>query len=214
MRSLTVKSPADYELASKEAALRLLKDGVVALPTDTLYGLSVNALDPVAIERLFKIKGREKDKGVPVLVNSISMAKKIARILPEHEPLLAELWPGPYTVVFKKQRIVPLELTGGKDTVAIRFPQHPLCISIIRDFEGPITATSANIAGEEPLSSGEDIERRFNDREDKPDLILDVGHIEETNPSTIIDLTVSPPKILRVNPTSKEKLMKILSIMQ
>lgn len=214
MKVISVKNPSEYELASKEAALRLLKDGVVALPTDTLYGLAVNALDPVPIEKLFEIKGREKDKGFPVLVSSIAMAKKIARILPEQEPLLSELWPGPYTVILKKQRIVPAEVTGGLDTIAIRFPQNPLCVSILRDFEGPITATSANIAGEEPLSSGDDIVKRFEGRDAKPDLILDAGRIDEAHPSTIIDLTISPPKILRVNPTSKEKLMKILSIMK
>jgi len=214
VKVITVKNPSEFELASKEAALRLLKDGVVAFPTDTLYGLAVNALDVVPIERLFKIKGREKDKGFPVLVSSLSMAKTIARILPEHEPLLEELWPGPYTVILKKQRIVPTIVTGGKDTIAVRLPDHPLCVSILRDFEGPITATSANVAGEEPLSSGDEIIRRFEGREEKPDLVLDAGKIDEANPSTIIDLTIYPPKILRVNPTSKEKLMKILSIMQ
>jgi len=214
MNVVDATHPSKYELASKEAALRLLKDGVIVYPTDTLYGMGANALDPVAVKRLFEIKGRSEEKAVPVIVSSLAMARTIAVIESEKEPLLEELWPGPFTFVFKKQRIVPSAVTGGQETIALRIPDHPLCLSILRDFEGPITATSVNVSGEVPLRSAEEIVQRFEGREDRPDLILDAGELEEKNPSTIIDLTVSPPKILRVNPTNKEKLMQILKIMQ
>ncbi len=214
MQVIDATYPSSYELASKEAALRLLKDGVVVFPTDTLYGMGVNALDPVAVNRLFTVKGRPSDKAVPLIVSSVAMARTLAEVKDEHEPLLKELWPGQFTFVFKKRSIVPNEATGGTDTVALRIPDHPLCLSILRDFEGPVTATSANVSGEEPLVSGQDIVRRFEDREERPDLVLDAGEVAEAEPSTIIDLTSASPKVLRVNPTNKDKLMKILSIMQ
>lgn len=214
MKVLDVTHPSSYELASKEAALRLLKDGVIVYPTDTLYGMGVNALDPLTVDRLFEVKDRPEEKAIPVMVGSVAMAKMLAYIADEHDPLLAELWPGPFTLVFKKRDIVPDELTGGKPTVALRIPNHPLCQSILRDFEGPITTTSANVSGEEVLVSGEEIARRFEDRSAQPDLVLDAGTLEDTHPSTVIDMTGPAPKILRVDPTNKERLMSILSIMQ
>jgi L-threonylcarbamoyladenylate synthase len=205
-----VTDPSRLELASKDAAITLLKDGAIVYPTDTIYGLGVNALNEYAVERLFKIKKRPDDKPVPVLVSSLSMAKAIAFVDRDREKLLAEFWPGPYTFVLWKKKIVPRRLTGGKETVAVRVPAHALCQSILREFEAPITATSANISGEVPVSSALSIAQRFVQEDDRPDLILDAGILSELTPSTIIDLTHEPPKVLRVNPTTKDKLLAIL----
>jgi L-threonylcarbamoyladenylate synthase len=212
MRVIDIKKSSSHELAAKDAALTLLKDGVIVYPTDTLYGLGVNALDELAVEKLFRIKKRPKGKPVPLMVSSLDMAKALAFIDKSREHLLKELWPGEYTFVLWKKKLIPSQISAGKDTVALRIPANSFCQNILRDFEGPITATSANISGESPLSDAESIIERFSKEEECPNLILDAGKLPQANPSAVIDLTTDVPKLLRVNPTSKDKLLKILQL--
>lgn len=210
MKILDIGHSFSYELASKEAALTLLKDGVVVYPTDTLYALGANALNPVAIAKIYRIKKRPSRKPIPIIVSSIEMARALTFIDRDKERILKELWPGPYTFVLWKRSIVPKELTAGAKSVAVRFPANPFCESIIRDFEGPITATSANVSSEEQFSTAKEIADRFQKEKYQPDLVIDAGFLPEQNPSTIIDLTSEVPTILRVNPTTKDKLLEIL----
>jgi len=214
MRVLTLTDARSHEIASKEAALTLFKDGAVVYPTDTIYGLGVNALDGFAVERLFKIKKRPPERAIPLMVSSLTMARALAFIDKKQEAILQELWPGPFTFVLWKKKIVHPQLTGGRETVALRIPAHPFCQSMLRDFEGPITTTSANISDELPARSAGEIAARFEKEEIKPDLIIDVGTLPETYPSTVIDLTHEPPKILRINPTTKDQLLKILKVIE
>ena len=213
MKIIDVEKTFSYELAAKEAAITLLKDGVVVYPTDTLYGLGANALDEKAIEKVFLIKKRPKNVPMPVMVSSIEMAKALAFIDKSRERILSELWPGPYTFVLWKRKAISKMLTAGKETVALRIPSHPLCQGMIRDFEGPITVTSANISGEEHLSSAKAIAERFSQEKQKPNLIIDAGDLPTSNPSAIVDLTSDTPKLLRVNPTTKDNLLKLLDMM-
>lgn len=213
MKIIDISRISSYELASKEAALTLLKDGAVVYPTDTVYGLGVNALDELAVEKLFRIKKRPTDKAVPIMVSSLDMARALAFIDRTREAILKELWPGPYTFVLWKKKIIPRQISAGKETVALRIPAHPFCQSIVRDLEGPITATSANISGEGVFTSAEEIIERFEQEEEQPNLVLDAGVLPENEPSTIIDLTTEIPKILRVNPTTKDKLLKVLKVL-
>lgn len=210
MKILNLENNFSHELASKEAALTLLKDGIIVYPTDTIYGLGANALNPVAIDKIFKIKKRPPQKPIPIIVSSIEMAKAIAFVDRDKERILRELWPGPYTFVFSKKSIMPKELTAGEKTVAIRLPANDFCQSLLADFEGPITATSANVSGEETASTARQIAERFEKEKHQPDLVVDAGFLPEQNPSTIIDLTAEVPTILRVNPTTKDKLLEIL----
>lgn len=212
MRIIDIRKPSSHELAAKEAALTLLKDGAIVYPTDTLYGLGVNALDELAVEKLFRIKRRPPEKAVPLMVSSLDMAKALAFIDKSREHILRELWPGEYTFVLWKKKIVPSQISAGKETVALRIPANSFCQSILRDFEGPITVTSANISGESPFSNAESIIERFSEEEEQPNLILDAGDLPQVNPSAVIDLTTDIPKLLRVNPTSKDKLLKILQL--
>ena len=214
MKVLELSDPRSFEIASKEAALTLLKDGAVVYPTDTIYGLGVNALDEFAVGRLFKIKKRPAERAVPIMVSSLTMARALAFIDQRQERILNELWPGPFTFVLWKKKIVSGRLTGGKETVALRIPAHPFCQSMLRDFEGPVTTTSANVSDELPLTSAESIAERFQKEEFRPDLIINAGMLPESYPSTIIDLTHEPPKILRINPTTKEQLLKILKVIE
>ena len=213
MRVIDAQHSYSFEAAAKEAAITLLKDGIVVFPTDTIYGLGGNALDADVVERLFRIKHRSADKAVPVMVHSVNMARSIAVVDHRWDELLAELWPGPYTFVFKKKKIVPSVLTGGRDTVGIRIVDHPLCMHVLKDFEGPITCTSANISEESvPRNVGELI-RTFENEKERPDLVIEAGDPPAEHPSTVIDLSTSPPKIVRASPTSKDKLLKLLQLM-
>jgi len=210
MKVVGVNKGFSRDLASKEAALDLLKDRVIVYPTDTLYGMGVNALNVDAIEKLYRVKKRPNKKPLPIIVGSVEMAKAFAIIDRRKEEIVRQLWPGPFTFVFVKKKLVPDELTAGERTVAMRVPDNSFCENLLADFEGPIVATSANISGEEPLSTAREIAERFSEEKNQPDLIVDAGFLPGKNPSTIIDLTGVVPQVLRVDPTTKDKLLKIL----
>ncbi len=214
MRILDIKNTFSYELAAKEAALALFKGETVVYPTDTLYALGANALDLNAVRRIFAVKKRPDKKPLPVMVGSMAMAKEMAFVDDRHEKILNSFWPGPYTFILKKKSYVSYLLTAGHNTIALRMPDHPFCQKFIADFDRPIVVTSANISGETPEADPKMIAQRFSRETVQPDLVIDAGGLPEADPSTIIDLTGSMPKVLRINPTNKENLMKILKAMQ
>lgn len=214
MKILDIRNNFSPELASKEAALALLKGQVVIYPSDTLYGMGVNVFDTEAIRKLFSIKKRPQKKSLPVMVSSISMAKALATIDKPRERILKNFWPGPFTFILKKKPAVSFLLTAGKNSIALRLPDNYFCQSVMKDFEGPITTTSANISGEEPSPDPREIIERFNRESLQPDLIIDGGVLPESDPSTIIDLTTDNPRIVRINPTNKINLLNILEAMQ
>ena len=197
--------------AISEAVETIKNGGVVVYPTDTIYGLGVNALNPEAISRLFKIKRRPSEKAVPVIVNDVEMARKIAYIDYRKNETLKKIWPSPVTIILQKKDTVPDILTGTKDTIGIRIPDSKLARILVSSLGAPITATSANISGEEPSLDIQKIIDRFNQVNDKPDLILDAGILPPSEPSTVLDLSGQKPKILRIGPVKKEQLLDILS---
>lgn len=214
MKILDIRNNFSPELASKEAALALLKGRAVVYPTDTLYGLGVNVFDTEAIRKVFAIKKRSDKKPLPVMVSSIAMAKAVAVIDKDRERILRNFWPGPFTFILKKKPLVSFLVTAGRNSIALRIPDHPFCESLIRDFEGPVTATSANISGEEPFYDPREIISRFLREEIQPDVFIDGGVLPEADPSTIIDLTSDNPRIVRINPTNKQNLLNILETIQ
>lgn len=194
-----------------EAVKTLQAGGSIIYPTDTIYGLGVNALNAESISRLFKIKRRPMEKAVPVIVNSIEMARKIAYIDYGKDKILRKLWPSPITIILQKKDIIPDILTGTKDTIGVRIPDSELARNLAASLGAPITATSANISGEEPGVNIQKIIGRFNEVNEKPDLILDTGLLPPSEPSTVLDLSGQKPKILRIGPVKKEQLLDILS---
>lgn len=186
------------------------RGGAVVYPTDTVYGLGVDALRDSSIERLFKIKKRPETKPVPVMVKDIEMARKLAFVDKKTEKILEAVWPGPVTVVLGKRQIVPAVLTGGKKTIGLRIPDFWLTKAIMGEAETPLTATSANFSGEPPLTSSREIIKTFERAYPRPDLFLDIGDLSASPPSTVLDLTGSQLKILRVGPVSKKHLLNIL----
>src|SRR3989338_11618477 len=199
----------ELEIIQKAADV-IRRGGAVVYPTDTVYGLGVDALKPYAVERLFKIKKRPMTKPAPVLVKDIEMAKKLAFIDRKTEKILTEVWPGAVTVVLEKRNSVHEILTGGKRTIGLRIADYQITQALMEQLDTPLTATSANFSGQAPFLCAEDIVRIFEKVYPRPDLILDAGRLSASQPSTLLYLTGPKPKILRVGPVSKEQLLEIL----
>jgi len=185
------------------------RGGSIVYPTDTVYGLGVNALQVYSVERLFKIKKRPKTKPVPVMVRDIEMTKKLAFIDRKTEKILKAVWPGPVTIVLNKRQIVPDILTAGRRTVGLRIPDCPFTQVLMENLEEPITVTSANFSGQQPLTSSAEVIKTFEKAYPRPDLIIDAGDLSENSPSTVLDLTSPQPKILRVGPVNKKQLLNM-----
>jgi L-threonylcarbamoyladenylate synthase len=196
------------------ASGHIKKGFAVVVPTDTLYALSVNALDETALARLFRIKRRPPTKAVPIFVKDMAMARKLAYISDDVQRKLETLWPGPVTVVLYKKDIVPALAAGGGETIALRMPAHNVVRELIRAIDAPLTGTSANISGLEPTNDPEAVCAQFAGATAQPDLVLHVGVLPPANPSTVIDLTEGRPRLLRMGPITKRDLEKLWSKQQ
>ena len=187
-------SPApDREI---ELAARLLREGgVVAIPTDTLYGLAADAFNAAAIERVFAIKERPEGLALPVLLANMEQLPLAARELPDTARVLAKAyWPGPLTLVLRRAEGLPPRLTAGADTVAARVPAHPAPRELARRLGRPITGTSANISGSPDPQSLDELRLQVGER---VDCVVSIGPVPAGTASTIVDLTGDTPKIIR-----------------
>jgi len=186
---------ADDDRGRAEAIDVLRRGGIVAIPTDTVYGLAA-ALDvPGAIDRLFDAKGRPPDRAIAVLLADLEQAESLGALSPAARTLGAAFWPGGLTLVVaqRAERPLPAELTGGRATIGIRVPDHPAPRAIAAAL-GPLPTTSANLSGEPELRDAAEIEARFGDR---IDLILDGGPAPGGRPSTVVDVSSDLPRVLR-----------------
>lgn len=188
--------PISPQLAPlKEAVKSLWRGKLVAFPTETFYGLGANALDPDAVARIFRVKERSEDKPLPVFVTSIAMAESLARRIPAAaRSLMERFWPGPLTLVLASAPHLPPALTARTRTVGLRIPSHPVALGLVRAAELPITASSANLSGAAPPTEAEMVTRTLGRR---IDLVLDGGSTPGGPPSTILDCTVEPFRLLR-----------------
>lgn len=198
----------------KESAEVIKNGGVVIFPTDTVYGIAVNALDGAAIRKLFRIKNRSGAKPVSIIVKDVKTARHYAAISKKAEEVLNKFLPGPFTVILRKKEKLPEILTAGTDTIGLRIPKCGFTELLSRELEIPYTATSANISGQPPTGKIEVIRKIFSKSEFLPDLIVDAGDLPESEASAVIDLTAQKPKILRTGPVSKEKLFEILKLLE
>ena len=183
--------PADL----KRAVRHLKTGGVVAIPTDTLYGLAADIFNPTALDRVFAVKGRSEDQPLPVLVSGWEQAERVAKDIPPQAKGLAErFWPGPLTLVMLRSEGVPDRLTAGGPTVALRMPAHPVPIQLIDRLGGPISGTSANISGGADPSTLEELTAQIGGR---VDYIVKSGPEPRGTASTVVDITSQRPKLLR-----------------
>ena len=199
---IDAKDP-DRDLLKK--AGNIIKDGgIVAFPTETVYGLGGNALDPGASKKIYAAKGRPSDNPLIVHIADTESLYKIVRDVPEGARRLMELyWPGPLTMIFRKKDCVPYETTGGLDTVAVRMPSNVTARMLIEESGGYVAAPSANLSGRpSPTLASHVIE----DLSGKIDMIIDGGGADIGLESTIVDFTVSPPVILRPGYISLEMI--------
>lgn len=207
---LNFNNPKEF-LDVIDIAIRILRSGgSVVYPTDTIYGLGVDATNEEAVRRIFKIKKRSMTKALPIIVSSVEMARKAAYIDKKKEGILRKIWPGPITVVLQKKSILPNALTGGIDTVGVRIPDSRIAAILVESLGLPITATSANISGEEPDANIYHIIECFSQEVSRPELILDAGILPASDPSTVVDWTTDKLKILRAGPVKKNQLLSIL----
>ena len=192
-------------------AVEILRSGgVIALPTDTLYGISANALDPNAASKVFSVKGREERSPLPIFVSDSGDLYKYGRDVPDAAVRLAEtFWPGKLTIVVGKSDLIPSVVSGGLDTVGLRVPDHSAPREIVAQLGAPITATSANVSGKPALTAAEDVLAELGHR---LDLVLDGGRLEPSLPSTVIDVTTVPPTILREGAVSAADIHKLAGI--
>ena len=190
-------------------AIATLKDGgVVAFPTDTVYGVGVDPFQPEAVRKLYQIKGRPIDKPIPILVGSTDDVERVARNLPPPFSRLAErFWPGGLTLIVGAKSLPP-EVTAGGDTVGVRMPDHPLALTLLRRFGGAIATTSANKSDEPPATSAEEVQAELGAL---VGIILDGGPTATRIASTVLDLSVSPPQIRRQGGISMDQLAPYLS---
>jgi L-threonylcarbamoyladenylate synthase len=194
------------------AAEFIKKGGLVAFPTETVYGLGADALNPEAILALFEAKKRPLDNPPIVHVENINDVYKLAtQVPPKAEKLMKQFWPGPLTLVFKHADIVPDVTVAGLNTIAIRMPQHNVALALIRESGCPIAAPSANLAGRPSPTSAKHV---FDDLNGRIDAILDGGPTRIGVESTVMDLSVSPPMVLRPGGTPFEALKKALGDVQ
>ncbi|MBI5027207.1 MAG: threonylcarbamoyl-AMP synthase [Nitrospirae bacterium] len=183
------------DAAIEKAVDVLIKGGIIAYPTETFYGLGVRAMDKESLQRLIEIKGRPQDKPIPLIVGSLEVLKTIVEEIPlEAEKLIKEFWPGPLTIVFKAKLLLPDLLTARTGKIAVRIPGESFALFLSKKIDFPITATSANPSGARPPEVADEVSRYFGD---KIDLIVDGGKTPIGKPSTIIDVTVKPWRLLR-----------------
>jgi len=168
--------------------------GAVAFPTETFYGLAAAALDPASVKRIFALKGRPDSKPLLVLVDSIAMAETVAHVGHAARALMDRYWPGALTLVLPARAIVPPDVTAGTGTLGVRMSSHPIACGLVRALGEPVTAPSANPAGFEPPTTAHAVVAYF---AEGLELVLDGGPTAGGMPSTVLDLTVDPPKIVR-----------------
>ena len=193
------------------AAGQILKQGgLVAFPTETVYGLGANALDEEAARKTYAAKGRPSDNPLIVHIASLEDLYPITKKVPEKAVALAEkFWPGPLTMIFEKSELVPHGTTGGLETVAVRMPDNEVALALIRAGGGYVSGPSANKSGRPSPTMARHV---LDDLEGRIDMILDGGPVHIGVESTIVDMTVEPPMILRPGAVTKEMLEETVGV--
>lgn len=190
-----------------QAALEILQTGgIVAFPTDTVYGVGALAFDNAAIESIYTAKDRPVEKAIPVLIGDLSDLEKVANNIPDMAlRFAARFWPGPLTCIVPKKQTLP-PAVSATSTVAVRIPDHPDARALLRA-AGPMAVTSANISGQPSPSTAQEVDKQLNGR---IPLILDGGKTPGGVPSTLVDCTGDEPVILREGPISLDELRSLL----
>jgi L-threonylcarbamoyladenylate synthase len=195
MEILAVDPEHPSDAALNTLAEAVLRGGVVAFPTDTLYGLHCSLFDVGAVEMIARLKRRDRSLAVISLIPEADQAYGLAGEVGEVAArLMARHWPGPLSLIFRAAPIVPPQVRGAGGTVALRFPRDPLCMRILQRIGGPVVSSSANISGQRPAETAEEVVRIFGNQ---LDLVVDAGPRHGETPSTLVDVSGRRPRLLR-----------------
>jgi L-threonylcarbamoyladenylate synthase len=204
---LPTHTPQLFQAAIQRAAELLRAGEVVALPTETVYGLAANAFDENAVAKIFQSKGRPANNPIIVHVASLEMAKRcVENFSVLAEKLAKAFWPGPLTMVLPRAGKIPDNVTAGGKTVGIRWPSHPFIQAVIRECDFPLAAPSANLSNSISPTNAKHVRKQLGE---KIPLIVDGGQSQVGIESTVLDLTVSPPRLLRPGMIHGQALMVI-----
>jgi L-threonylcarbamoyladenylate synthase len=187
----------------------ILSGGVIAFRTDTFYGLGADPFNHAAVARITELKGREDNKPILLLISDVDQVERFIRPRTDGFNIAArKFWPGPLTIVGTAVAALPEEITSGTGTVGVRLPADQSVRELVRDCGGALTATSANPSGSEPARSAEDVAGYF------PvglDLIVDGGEVTATEPSTVLDVSSSPPRVVREGAISRNVIERLFA---
>lgn len=207
MDTVYVKQNEISDEIMNKAAAAIRSGGLVAFPTETVYGLGADGLNPAAVKRIYAAKGRPSDNPLILHISNLEMLKPIVQeITPMAKALMEKFWPGPLTMVFNKTELVPSETSGGLNTVAVRFPNHPLALKLIEKSKTPIAAPSANSSGRPSPTKAEHV---LEDLDGKIDWILDGGACKIGVESTVVAVTDEVPVILRPGKITLEEIREV-----
>ena len=210
MRTKIIKiNPNNPKISQIRKAVEIIKSGgIVAFPTETVYGLGANAIDKTAVRKIFAAKGRPSDNPLIVHISDIAELGILVDYIPKIAfDLMDRFWPGPLTLVLKKSKIVPKIVTGGLDTVAVRMPKNAIARMLIKESGVPIAAPSANVAGSPSSTTAQHV---IEDLSGKLSIILDGGPTKIGIESTVIDLSRKTPMLLRPGGVTLEQLQKLV----
>ncbi len=202
----------EAEAFFKEAQSLLAAGGILAVPTDTYYALAAHPFKEEALTRLFALKQRPGGKPILLLVATPEMVSQVAREVPEvGRRLMARFWPGPLTIILPARPKLPQLVTGGTGTVGVRQPRHAITCDLVAALGWPVTGTSANRAGQPALTRATEVEEQFGE---EVDLILDAGPCPGGQPSTVVDVSCTPPRLVRPGATPTAGLVELIPKMQ
>lgn len=207
--------PLDFETEIRQAARRLADGGVIAIPTDTLYGLAADALNPEALDRVYAAKGRPADMPLPVLVSGWEQSGQVTAVPSDSEVparrLAEAFWPGPLTMVLPAAPGLPHRLTAGRNTVAVRMPDHPVPLALADALGRPITGTSANRSGEPDITDADELRRTLAHWVDG---IIVSGPEPVGAASTIVSVSAGSVRLLREGVLPYERLLATLEMLE
>ena len=197
------------DLNMVRAAVQVIRQGgVIAFPTSSLYGLGADANNSRAVEKIFKIKGREPHRPILVLIPDMTHLPELVRKIPATASILMEaFWPGGMTLVFNAGHQVSGSLTGNSGKIGVRIPKHPVAAAIVSELAGPLTGTSANLSGQGGCS---DIAHLDESVATRLDGVMDAGPLQGGRGSTVVDVTMDPPHILREGTISEKQILSVL----
>lgn len=208
MRRIWVDPEAPQRDAIEEAATWIRDGGVIAVPTDTLYGLAADPYNPAAIARVFEVKGRGAERALPLVAADIAQVRReIGPLTPSAERLVERFWPGPLTLILTAPARLADAVTGGTGRVGVRVPAYEVTRAVCAAVGYPITATSANVSGQPATDNPDVVERTLGDR---LDVLLDTGSTPGGLPSTIVDVSGPSPRLVRSGPISWDEISACL----